>query len=119
MASMNVVSSKCKIEVKDSRLERAPVACCEPAATVLQNGPKETATEAMTMEKIRQKSMIPSTVIHVKGDDSTDVEKGAVASEHVALSITGMTCTGCETKLQESPWESSCNLQPENKSRHG
>lgn len=31
---------------------------------------------------------------------STDVEKGTSGIEHIALSITGMTCTGCETKLQ-------------------
>ncbi|KAL9586332.1 MAG: hypothetical protein Q9203_003903 [Teloschistes exilis] len=31
----------------------------------------------------------------------TDVEKGTFGVEHVALSITGMTCTGCETKLRK------------------
>lgn len=32
----------------------------------------------------------------------SDVENGPVFSEHVALSIQGMTCTGCETKLHKS-----------------
>ncbi|KAI8963339.1 heavy metal translocatin [Daldinia sp. FL1419] len=32
----------------------------------------------------------------------TDLEKGLSGSERVVLSITGMTCTGCETKLQQT-----------------
>ncbi|KAI1136940.1 heavy metal translocatin [Hypoxylon sp. FL0543] len=32
----------------------------------------------------------------------TDVEKGLTGSERVVLSITGMTCTGCETKLRRT-----------------
>jgi Cu2+-exporting ATPase len=31
---------------------------------------------------------------------SADIEKGSSGIEHIVLSITGMTCTGCETKLQ-------------------
>ncbi|KUJ11796.1 heavy metal translocatin [Mollisia scopiformis] len=31
---------------------------------------------------------------------SADIEKGCSGVEHMVLSITGMTCTGCETKLQ-------------------
>lgn len=31
-----------------------------------------------------------------------DVEKGLSSAEHVVLSITGMTCTGCETKLSRT-----------------
>lgn len=37
-----------------------------------------------------------------KANNQSDVEKGPVLSEHVALSIQGMTCTGCETKLYKS-----------------
>ncbi|KAK6957998.1 hypothetical protein Daesc_000790 [Daldinia eschscholtzii] len=33
---------------------------------------------------------------------ATDVEKGYSGSERIVLSITGMTCTGCETKLQQT-----------------
>ncbi|OTB19696.1 hypothetical protein K445DRAFT_313480 [Daldinia sp. EC12] len=33
---------------------------------------------------------------------ATDVEKGHSGSERIVLSITGMTCTGCETKLQQT-----------------
>lgn len=31
-----------------------------------------------------------------------DLEKGSLGDEHVALSIQGMTCTGCETKLERT-----------------
>lgn len=33
---------------------------------------------------------------------AADLEKGAFESEHVILSISGMTCTGCETKLKRT-----------------
>ncbi|KAF1929843.1 heavy metal translocatin [Didymella exigua CBS 183.55] len=32
----------------------------------------------------------------------TDLEKSGVGKEHVVLSVSGMTCTGCETKLQRT-----------------
>lgn len=32
---------------------------------------------------------------------STDIEKGTLGTHHIVLSITGMTCTACETKLQK------------------
>lgn len=31
-----------------------------------------------------------------------DIEKSSVGREHVVLSVSGMTCTGCETKLQRT-----------------
>lgn len=37
-----------------------------------------------------------------KAKSPRDVEKGPVFSEHAALSIQGMTCSGCETKLYKS-----------------
>lgn len=35
-------------------------------------------------------------------DHSVDLETGISGKEHVILSISGMTCTGCETKLQRT-----------------
>ncbi|CAD6448878.1 1067c97c-fb72-4527-8865-d654f3c5252e [Sclerotinia trifoliorum] len=35
-------------------------------------------------------------------DVHLDLEKGSLIREHVALSIQGMTCTGCETKLERT-----------------
>ncbi|KAI2781843.1 heavy metal translocatin [Daldinia loculata] len=33
---------------------------------------------------------------------ATDLEKGLSGSERIVLNVTGMTCTGCETKLQQT-----------------
>jgi heavy metal translocating P-type ATPase len=33
---------------------------------------------------------------------ATDLEKGLSGNEHIVLSISGMTCTGCETKLKRA-----------------
>ncbi|KAE8421002.1 E1-E2 ATPase-domain-containing protein [Aspergillus pseudocaelatus] len=38
----------------------------------------------------------------IPGTATTDLEKGMKGKEHVALSISGMTCTGCETKLKRT-----------------
>ncbi len=48
-----------------------------------------------------------------KGVPGTDVEKGPALMEHVALSIQGMTCTGCETKLLRTltTLPGVCNIQ--------
>ncbi|KAL2808225.1 E1-E2 ATPase-domain-containing protein [Aspergillus granulosus] len=35
-------------------------------------------------------------------NNAPDLEKGILDTEHVILSISGMTCTGCETKLNRS-----------------
>lgn len=35
-------------------------------------------------------------------DDSVDLETGISGKDHVILSISGMTCTGCETKLKRT-----------------
>lgn len=36
------------------------------------------------------------------GSDLVDLEKGNTGREHIILSISGMTCTGCETKLKRT-----------------
>ncbi|KAI0160919.1 heavy metal translocatin [Hypoxylon sp. FL1284] len=46
------------------------------------------------------KSMVIEHVIEKSGSD--DVEKGLSGSERVVLGVSGMTCTGCETKLQQT-----------------
>lgn len=42
-----------------------------------------------------------------------DVERGLAGREHIVLSVSGMTCSGCETKLQRalSPLASVSNLK--------
>ncbi|KAB8230335.1 cation-transporting P-type ATPase PCA1 [Aspergillus alliaceus] len=45
----------------------------------------------------------PSDPIEAITDTATlDLEKGTAGKEHVVLSISGMTCTGCETKLKRT-----------------
>ncbi|MCJ1465817.1 hypothetical protein MMC07_004436 [Pseudocyphellaria aurata] len=41
-------------------------------------------------------------ILTPKEKGQSDLENGPIFSEHVALSIQGMTCTGCETKLHKS-----------------
>ena len=50
----------------------------------------------------------PQVTLNKTGNDSIniastgDIEKALTGKEHVILSISGMTCTGCETKLQRT-----------------
>ncbi|KAL3480480.1 E1-E2 ATPase-domain-containing protein [Aspergillus californicus] len=45
----------------------------------------------------------PTDSIEMITDSATiDLEKGITGKEHVILSISGMTCTGCETKLKRT-----------------
>lgn len=37
-----------------------------------------------------------------KAEGGIDLEKGSVGKEHIILSVSGMTCTGCETKLKRT-----------------
>jgi Cu2+-exporting ATPase len=38
----------------------------------------------------------------VNGSNAADLEKGLSGKEHVVLSVSSMTCTGCETKLSRA-----------------
>ncbi|KAH7072693.1 E1-E2 ATPase-domain-containing protein [Paraphoma chrysanthemicola] len=40
--------------------------------------------------------------IHSSSSDNMDLEKGGTGKEHIILSVSGMTCTGCETKLKRT-----------------
>ncbi|KAB8219544.1 E1-E2 ATPase-domain-containing protein [Aspergillus novoparasiticus] len=45
----------------------------------------------------------PSNFVEIiPGTATPDLEKGFTCQEHVVLSISGMTCTGCETKLKRT-----------------
>ncbi|KAK2002771.1 copper-translocating P-type ATPase [Colletotrichum falcatum] len=45
---------------------------------------------------------VPPTSKRLAKDAIVDVEQGLSGDEHVILSISGMTCTGCETKLRRT-----------------
>lgn len=70
--------------------------CCE-AAPVLPPKAKSTKGRSAEVDFTSDDSI---NVIGSQGATS-DLEKGGSRNEHVALSITGMTCTGCETKIQK------------------
>ncbi|KAI0850525.1 heavy metal translocatin [Daldinia vernicosa] len=53
----------------------------------------------------RDKDIVIEHTLRTNGSQdvvTTDLEKGLSGSERVVLNITGMTCTGCETKLQQT-----------------
>lgn len=50
----------------------------------------------------KKSAAIQTTEISPSGSDVIDLEKGATSREHIILSISGMTCTGCETKLKRT-----------------
>ncbi|KAF5541665.1 Cu2+-exporting ATPase [Fusarium napiforme] len=68
--------------------------CCEKAPSVIsRDSPVDDCCVATSPEKGMK---IEAT------QTPEDVEKQATGKEHVVLSISGMTCTGCETKLNRT-----------------
>lgn len=73
--------------------------CCAASSTT---SVADTCADACCSEKkpntaIEKVKEVPVDVIQV-----VDLEKGLQGKEHVILSISGMTCTGCETKLKRT-----------------
>ncbi|KAI1846195.1 hypothetical protein JX265_010572 [Neoarthrinium moseri] len=68
-------------------------ACCTPSSPISKGGCEKEAvvTNNDTPVGLRQ---------NLAASQPRDPEKGHTGREHVALTIAGMTCTGCETKLQ-------------------
>ncbi|KAL4778181.1 E1-E2 ATPase-domain-containing protein [Aspergillus varians] len=76
----------------------------EKCATVVQEktsccsgekSPCTAATKGTSSDPIEKIEAVPSRA-------TADLEKGITGKEHVVLTISGMTCTGCETKLQRT-----------------
>lgn len=89
---------------KDEERSRSVDGCCPPkvtAETSTSKAAKPTCGDACCdVQKV-------DTIDHVKIPEShvrpvSDVELGLTGKEHVVLSISGMTCTGCETKLSRT-----------------
>ncbi|KAI4255232.1 MAG: hypothetical protein LQ352_002676 [Teloschistes flavicans] len=81
-----------KLEVQDSARARG---CGPPAQDFLTESTSRFAGRAT---ETGDGGNDPINVVHAQ-TGFTDVENRSLGVEHVALSITGMTCTGCETKL--------------------
>ncbi|KAH7167683.1 E1-E2 ATPase-domain-containing protein [Fusarium sp. MPI-SDFR-AT-0072] len=90
------VSSCCKpaekIITKSS--DSCADSCCEKAPSVTC---RDSPADACYVSTPPEKGMKIETT-----QTPEDVEKQATGKEHVVLSISGMTCTGCETKLNRT-----------------
>ncbi|KAF2170950.1 hypothetical protein M409DRAFT_63959 [Zasmidium cellare ATCC 36951] len=60
--------------------------CCEPKIESISHKPAENASQ--TIDEL--------------STSSNDIERSGASVEHLVLSVQGMTCTGCETKLHRS-----------------
>ncbi|KAK4097632.1 putative copper-transporting ATPase [Parathielavia hyrcaniae] len=90
--------------------------CCKSGSTGRLSPPRHPCSKGFCGDKtasgedkpapatVEKKCCTPgASTGHLSNDHdiaSADVEKGLVGREHVILSVSGMTCTGCETKLQ-------------------
>ncbi|CZR58078.1 related to nitrogen fixation protein fixI [Phialocephala subalpina] len=58
--------------------------------------------QAAISDCVKEVASAPTSTSRILGTDSIDIEKGLFHVEHLILSISGMTCTGCEKKLFRS-----------------
>ncbi|RKK98084.1 P-type cation-transporting ATPase [Fusarium oxysporum] len=90
------VSSRCKpaekIVTKSS--DSCADSCCEKAPSVTC---RDSPADACCVSTPPDKGMKVETT-----QNPEDIENQATGKEHVVLSISGMTCTGCETKLNRT-----------------
>ncbi|EWZ41637.1 Cu2+-exporting ATPase [Fusarium oxysporum f. sp. radicis-lycopersici 26381] len=90
------VSSRCtpaeKIVTKSS--DSCADSCCEKAPSVTC---RDSPADACCVSAPPDKGMKVETT-----QNPEDIENQATGKEHVVLSISGMTCTGCETKLNRT-----------------
>ena len=77
------------------RTSRCSKPCC---AKPKGPSPVDTCVDACCAGEEIQKPKETS----VKVNHTADPEKGLLGKEHIILSVSGMTCTGCETKLQRT-----------------
>ncbi|XPS79503.1 P-type Cu(2+) transporter [Ascochyta lentis] len=66
------------------------------------NNSNDTKEQGCCSSRKKTNTIIDALEISPGSDDSNDMERGGTGKEHVVLSISGMTCTGCETKLQRT-----------------
>ncbi|KAJ5189677.1 hypothetical protein N7491_008278 [Penicillium cf. griseofulvum] len=90
--------------------------CCEPPKQDIVKTPMTSCTGSCCIEKQPVSpqgsctdsccsSAVPGSAFEIEKASIqaiTDVENQGTGKEHVALSISGMTCTGCETKLNRT-----------------
>jgi heavy metal translocating P-type ATPase len=87
-STKNPPKPSCCTSPPKARATPQPASCCPP----------KNASKCCSDKK----SALINTTEIVDNSNNIDIEKGGVAREHVAISVSGMTCTGCETKLQRT-----------------
>ncbi|PNY27777.1 P-type cation-transporting ATPase [Tolypocladium capitatum] len=99
-------STKMQVAVKDRRQKRGPVRKSSEIATVARSRPAVDsccASEKTHCGPVGVTSTKPAVTEKTRPlPDANDAENQAAGSEHVALCVSGMTCTGCETKLNRT-----------------
>ncbi|KAF2681944.1 copper-translocating P-t [Lentithecium fluviatile CBS 122367] len=91
--------------LQEASSRRSIDSCCAPGNTTC-NAAKESTAQSVAScadsccEEAESNDAVETIHVFPKGDLNVDLEKGGAAREHVVLSISGMTCTGCETKLK-------------------
>ncbi|KAI9371373.1 E1-E2 ATPase-domain-containing protein [Aspergillus egyptiacus] len=86
-------SCSCTSAVTETRSACSTGCCGKAKGTVATKACTPTAGKPSSQSE--EIEVIPSTAV-------ADPEKGTFGQEHIILSISGMTCTGCETKLQRT-----------------
>ncbi|EFQ25815.1 copper-translocating P-type ATPase [Colletotrichum graminicola] len=71
--------------------------CAQPKVSSIAAPCADSCCEANNSE-----DAVTKTFEYVANDAIVDVEYGLSGAEHVILSVSGMTCTGCETKLRRT-----------------
>ncbi|KFY95584.1 hypothetical protein V500_02708 [Pseudogymnoascus sp. VKM F-4518 (FW-2643)] len=78
--------------------------CCTnrvSAGSCSSAGKTGAQSASTTLDSFKVVATAPTTV-SITGIDNADIEKGLFQTEHLVLSVHGMTCTGCEKKLYRS-----------------
>ncbi|KAK5998960.1 P-type cation-transporting ATPase [Cladobotryum mycophilum] len=89
-----------KVKFPKKSLDRP--AGCVPGRYASGTSSKPSSVASRTSRKSRTSSCCPKQLPRRQRFPPRDVESQASGREHVALSISGMTCTGCETKLSRT-----------------
>ncbi|GAB1214824.1 hypothetical protein ATERTT37_003994 [Aspergillus terreus] len=92
-------------EEKRDNLDTCSTGCCskaEESSDALTRPKRDSCSAGCCGKPVPSKDKSSDLIEVVPVSPSPDLEKGLSGKEHVVLSISGMTCTGCETKLQRT-----------------
>ncbi|KAI5197015.1 heavy metal translocatin [Aureobasidium subglaciale] len=95
-----------KFVTTSTSVATAQTSCCSDTARFLGLAKKAGYDEALVMspacKKTRDTGCYADKITLPVVTADVDIEKGIIGTEHVAVGISGMTCTGCETKLKRT-----------------